>query len=144
MGDNKEPGIFKRWLPKLRNRNQLAINPPQTLTPQQLNEQSLATIANSLDRISNYIANGGLVELLSSNAKAGIAQGILNGLAAHDGRKSLDAQLAPQNIIEIAHLVDGVFEKFQERAKARAAGDLDPELKNGEEAYQKWLDENKK
>lgn len=87
--------------------------------------EALATLAKAATDIANFLTSGGVSTLLSNYAKTQIAKDILGGLAAHDGRKALDAQTIKQNAIEIATIVEQTFSQLKEKT---AAVNRDPEV----------------
>jgi hypothetical protein len=101
--------------------------------------EALATIATSLNSISRWITSGGLTQVLSGYARTQSVQGILQGLATHDGRKALDAQTMEQNALEITTQIEAVYKKYEEKLTAYMNGEpIDPNLHNAEESFSEW------
>lgn len=96
--------------------------------------EALITLATGINTIANFLTSGGLTDLVSANAKSRIVSDILGGLAAHNGRNSLDAQTIKQNSLEIVETIEAVWSKYQERAKAK---DRDPEIHDAEKDFKK-------
>lgn len=94
------------------------------------NIEALEDLADGVCAISNFICNGGLTQVLSGYARTQAVKDILGGLAAHDGRKALDARVLPQNALEIVEQVEAVFRKYTERAQE---SNRDPEIKRAKE-----------
>lgn len=92
--------------------------------------EALTSLAESVKVLTDFLAKGGLQHTLSGLARANIAQGILGGLAAKDGRDSLDARVIKQNALEITEIIDQVFDKVGERLKDK---NRDPEIKEPNE-----------
>ena len=95
------------------------------------NVEALEDLADGVLQIGNFLCNGGLTKVLSGYARTQSVQGILNGLAAHDGRKSLDARVLSQNALEIVEQVEAVFKKYDSRMKQT---DRDTEIHDAEPA----------
>lgn len=131
-----------RWLQVLSKRNSLRpkveVKPNTSELVVQEQTKALVSIGESLKQLSNFVSNGGLTELVKGYTQTQIAQGVLQGLASHDGRNALDARYLKQNAIEIVHAIEAVFDKAKERTEAASDKKLDPELKNAEDAYQNW------
>lgn len=96
--------------------------------------EALTTLAAGVNAIANFLTSGGLTDLVSANAKSRIVSDILGGLAAHNGRNSLDAQTIKQNSLEIVETIEAVWSKYQERAKAK---DRDPEIHDAEKDFKR-------
>lgn len=89
-------------------------------------EDALIVLASATDQIANFLTGGGLVKVLSDYAKAQTVKDILGGLAAKDGRNSLDARTIKQNAVEIVEAIEAVYAKYQERKNAKEP--RDPEI----------------
>lgn len=76
------------------------------------NTQALAVAAKALNQISNFIACGGFSNLLQGYARSQSVTSILGGLAAHDGRNSLDARVLDQNALEMPYAIEKIFKQF--------------------------------
>ena len=100
--------------------------------------KALSTIAESLKTLSTFVSGGGLTDLMRAYSQSQIAQGVLQGLASHDGRNALDARYLQQNALEIVHAIEAVFNKAKERTEAASNEKLDTEIKDAENAYQAW------
>ena len=87
--------------------------------------EALEDLADGVCAISNFLCNGGLTKVLSGYARTQAVKDILGGLAAHDGRKALDARVLPQNALEIVEQVEAVFQKYTERLQE---ANRDPEI----------------
>ena len=98
--------------------------------------KALTTHAESVKEISTFLNGGGLANILSGYARSQAVKDILGGLAAHDGRKALDARLLDQNALEIVSQVEKVFEKYGQKLESK--GKEDPDLHNAENDYVKW------
>lgn len=93
--------------------------------------EALTVLATATNQIANFITGGGLSALLSGYARSQAVKDILGGLAAHDGRNSLDARVLGQNALEITEAVEAVFKKYAERMaeqkkEPRAEGVVQP------------------
>lgn len=77
--------------------------------------EALTVLASATQEIATFITGGGLSSLLSGYARSQAVKDILGGLAAHDGRNSLDARVLGQNALEITEAVEMVFKKYAER-----------------------------
>lgn len=99
--------------------------------------QALTSVANSLNALTQFVTGGGLSNMVGNLARANVAQGIFQGLTAHDGRGGLDARLLKQNAIEAVHQIEAVFEKFQEVLKAKNTP-RDPDLHDAEAELKRW------
>jgi hypothetical protein len=95
----------------------------QSLAVQQT--EALTVLAKATNEIASFITGGGLSTLLSGYARSQAVKEILGGLAAHDGRNSLDARVLGQNALEITEAVELVFKKYSERV---AEKNRDPEI----------------
>lgn len=116
---------------ELKTKNEIALKQTEALT----------SLAQGVNAIANFLTNGGLGEILSGYARSQSVKDILGGLAAHDGRGSLDARVLGQNAIEIVHAVEAVFEKYQEKLAAKARGEVrDSELHDNEKAFVEWAE----
>jgi transcriptional regulator with XRE-family HTH domain len=157
LGTNIRANIQKKlsaalemnWLPTLRTekKNEIATvdveERIQSLTIQKETSQALTSLADSVKSIVEFARGGGLTEILQGQAKAGMVEKILGGLAAHDGRGALDARVLAQNALEISSQVEAVFDKFKERAEAKAKGEVrDMEIKDSEAAFVIWNKKN--
>jgi hypothetical protein len=107
-------------------------------------QMALSSLAASVTSISQWLTTGGLEKTLGEFARATGANGMLNGLVAHDGRQALNAQTMKQNTIEVVHLMEMVRDKFQEVLKAKNANELDPDMHDGEADFKKFQEENKR
>lgn len=91
--------------------------------------QALTVLATATKQISDFLVGGGLSAMLSGYARSQAVKDILGGLAAHDGRNSLDARVLGQNALEITEAVEAVFKKYAERMaekEPRAEGIVKP------------------
>lgn len=93
--------------------------------------EALATLSKGVADIAAFLNQGGIQSLLTSYTKGQIASSILGGMAAKDGRNSLDARTIKQNALEITEVMEAVFNKVNERAKEREP--RNPEIKDAEE-----------
>ncbi len=89
--------------------------------------QSLQLLATSISQLAEFVTGGGLVAALNGFAKTQAVKEILGGLAAHEGRKSLDARVLTQNALEIVEAIEKVHDKYSERLQEKAL--RDPEIK---------------
>ncbi|OQB10454.1 MAG: hypothetical protein BWY21_00375 [Parcubacteria group bacterium ADurb.Bin216] len=101
--------------------------------------EALTTLAEGVKAIAEFLSGGGLNAVLSGYARSQAVQSILGGLATNSGRNALDARVLGQNAIEIVEQVEAVFGKYKERLEEREQ--RDPELKDGESDFNKWLKE---
>lgn len=102
--------------------------------------QALTTLAEGVRDIATFLNGGGLSSLLSQHARSQIAQGILGGLASHDGRDALDARTMGQNALEINYLIEALFSKAEEKQRQKEKAEpTDPELHNAEADFEQWL-----
>lgn len=92
--------------------------------------EALVSLAEGVQALSKFVTQGGLQALVAANTKGQIIQAVLGGLAAHDGRNSLDARTIKQNSLEIVETIESVFNKLNERLKDR---NRDPEIKEPSE-----------
>lgn len=131
-----------RWLPLLSNSNSPRlkdeVKPNSSELVVQEQTKALSTIAESLKTLSTFVSGGGLTDLMRAYSQSQIAQGVLQGLASHDGRNALDARYLQQNALEIVHAIEAVFNKAKERTEAASNEKLDTEIKDAENAYQAW------
>lgn len=107
--------------------------------------QSLAKLADAVSDIACFLNNGGLSTLLQGYARANSINGILQGLAAHDGRNALDARVLSQNSLEIVEQIQRAYAKMHERVTEKEP--RDPEIHDAQKGYDEWkskLEENKK
>lgn len=74
--------------------------------------QALAVLAESFKTLTTFITGGGLNQLLQGNAKSQAVTAIVGGLAAHDGRGSLDARVLGQNALEIAKFIEKCHDEY--------------------------------
>ncbi len=88
---------------------------------------ALDVLATSISQLAEFVTNGGLVAALNGFAKTQAVKEILGGLAAHEGRKSLDARVLTQNALEIVEAIEKVHDKYSERLQEKAL--RDPEIK---------------
>ena len=93
----------------------------------EMQTQSLGLLADSMSQLAQFVTNGGLVAALNGFAKTQAVKEILGGLAAHEGRRSLDARVLGQNAIEIVEAIEKVHDKYSERLQEKAL--RDPEIK---------------
>jgi len=103
--------------------------------------KSLSVLAESMSQIANFITKGGLTQVLTGYAKTQSVAAIANGLAAKEGRNSLDARLMNQNAIEISTFIETVYDHYAERLKGK--NERDPELKDGEADFKRFTKEEK-
>ena len=94
---------------------------------------ALTSIAHSLSSITKFVSGITLPQVLTQIGITNGINGILNGLAAADGRRSLDARVIAQNATEIAHVLEKAFTKTQEHLKDKSRSDeiLDAEAMQG-------------
>lgn len=92
--------------------------------------EALQTLATSVNTIATFLTNGGLQRVVADHARGSIMQAVFGGLAAHDGRKALDARTIQQNSLEIVECIEQVFAKMNERMKDK---NRDPEIHEPEE-----------
>ena len=85
--------------------------------------QALEVLAKATNEIASFITGSGLSSLLSGYARSQAVKDILGGLAAHDGRNSLDARVLGQNALEITEAVEAVFMKYAERMAEKERGE---------------------
>lgn len=93
--------------------------------------EALTTLAESVKGIANFLNEGGLQKIIAANARGQIAQAVLGGLAAHDGRKALDAQTIKQNSLELVEIIESFMNKMHERLQDK---NRDPEIKEPKES----------
>lgn len=127
--------------------NELSVKKQDVVTQLIENEiqikqaEALSILANGVKDIAGFLKEGGLANILSGYARSQAVKDILGGLATHDGRNSLDGRLLGQNAIDIVHAVEAVFEKYQEKLKAK--GKEDPELKDSQVTeFEEWKKKN--
>lgn len=94
--------------------------------------EALTVLASATRQIADFLTGGGLNQLLSGYARSQAVKDILGGLAAHDGRNSLDARVLGQNALEITEAVEAVYKKYAERLAEKAR---DPEIHAPQEEY---------
>jgi hypothetical protein len=104
--------------------------------------RALAALAESITSLTQFITTGGLANLLSGYARTNGVNGMLQGLAQHSGRGSLDARTIQQNATEIVTQVEAVFDKYAERTLDKK--DRNPDIQNGEEDFKAWVEKKKK
>ena len=136
-----------RWLPVLSKSNSPVIKnevqPSSGELVVQEQTKALVSIGESLKSLSDFVSKGGLTELLKGYSQTQIVQGVLQGLAAHDGRNSLDARYLQQNALEIVHAIEAVFDKAKERAESAKKEKFDTEIKNAENDFELWKQNQK-
>jgi hypothetical protein len=133
-GDSAGELVASHLKPQVLNANEVAIAQTQALT----------SLATSFNAIAVFITNGGLAEVLNEVAKSKAAGDILGGLAAHDGRNSLDARVLKQNALEITHAIEHAHDKFAEIAAAKKRGEeRDPDIHDAEADLKRWEERNK-
>lgn len=113
--------------------NFLVPRPNPALELETQKSKALLSISESLATIANFLSSNALPDILSAYARTNCVGGILNGLASHAGRNSLDARTLNQNALEIVEQVEAVFDKFAERLKAKSK--RDPDLHDAETDY---------
>jgi len=96
--------------------------------------EALTSLAKGVNDIATFLTSGGLTEILSGYARSQAVKDILGGLAARDGRQSLDARVLKQNAIEITHAVEAVFRKYQEVLTDKEL--RDPEIHKATEPFE--------
>lgn len=126
---------------------QRALNLAQVESPlyeiQVKQTEALANLAEGVKTLAAFVTGGGLQQLLQGYSKAQSVQGILNGLAAHDGRNALDARVIKQNAIEITQIIESCYDKFAEVLSAKQRGEVrDPDIKDAEADYAAWKERN--
>ena len=100
--------------------------------------KALTSISKSLSQLTNFITTGGLTELLAAQATHNAISGVMQGLAAHDGRQALDARVMAQNGLEIAKHIDAAVETALRLKKEKEKGDHDPEIHDAEADFKKF------
>lgn len=116
----------------------VVIQSKEVISVEEEQTKALTTIADSLQSLSTWLTQGGLTEVLSGYAKSNAVQGILQGLATHDGRDALDARTLDQNALEITKQVEAVWHKYQATLEAYMNGNVDPDLHSAEDPFNEW------
>jgi len=123
--EGDSPSVIEReageWNVRVRGEEGVAISDVSV----QEQTKAISKLATSVEQISNFLVGGGLSTLLSGYARSQAVKEILGGLAAHDGRNSLDARVLGQNALEITEAVELVFKKYAERVAEKGR---DPEI----------------
>lgn len=113
----------------------LVHSSPTTLQVQQT--ESLAVMAEAMSVMAQTfsalprVINDAVQTLVKGNG----VNGILAGLAQHDGRKSLDARIMDQNALEIVEQLEKVFKKYNTRMRDLGRSDT---LVNAEDDFNQW------
>lgn len=85
------------------------------------------------------LASPEMGHLLQRMTEGNAVSGILQGLAAKDGRNSLDARTMKQNGLEMAHAIRESLTKLKEFQNLESSPEEhDPELVDPEQAYLEW------
>lgn len=92
--------------------------------------EALSTLAQGVKELSDFVTQGGLQAALAAHTKGQIIQAILGGLAAKDGRASLDARTIKQNSLEVVEVIEQVFSKMHERLQDK---NRDSEIREAKE-----------
>lgn len=74
--------------------------------------EAMTAIAQAISALPRAIENA-----VQTLVKGNGVNGILAGLAQHDGRKSLDARIMDQNALEIVEQLEKVFKKYNTRMR---------------------------
>lgn len=129
------------WLPAIFKRKDVAVVKPssEVILLEERKLEIAERQADALHSISEFLNGDGLQRTLSGLARSGAANSLLQGLVAHDGRNGLDARTQEQNAREICHLVEKVFDQFQEKLQAKANGEVrDSEIHDAEAGFKEW------
>lgn len=131
------------WLPSIwKRKNEVEVQ-ARSLEVQAEQTKAIQSVGQALQTIASFVAQGGLATLLGEYSRSQIAKDILGGLAAHSGRNALDARFIEQNAIEVNKAIEAIFDKAEEKAKARAAGEIrDSEIKDSEKEYREWKEKH--
>lgn len=101
----------------------------ETKTPSEITieqTKALISIAESFKAIASFLHEGGIQTSIARITQGSIMSSIFGGLAAKDGRNSLDARTIKQNSLEVVEIIEQVFNKMNERLQDR---NRDPEIK---------------
>lgn len=128
----------KRGSGEERTHNPIATlvhSSPTTLQQQQTESQviiaeAMTAIAQAISALPRAIENA-----VQTLVKGNGVNGILAGLAQHDGRKSLDARVMDQNALEIVEQLEKVFKKYNQRMRDLGRSDT---LVNAEDDFNQW------
>jgi len=97
--------------------------------------QALQSLAKSMEVVSTFVSQGGLSSLLQGYAKTNSVSSLLNGLTANAGRGGLDARFMEQNAVEITHLIEAVFDKYEKHLSEKA--ERDPQIHDAEKDFKR-------
>lgn len=92
--------------------------------------EALTQLAQGVTAIATFLNGEGLKQVIQTKMTGDIMASITGGLAAKEGRNSLDARTIKQNSLEIVELIQSMFTKMGERLKET---NRDPELKEPQE-----------
>lgn len=99
-------------------------------------------VADALTTIAEALTPDRLSDTLTGFAKAQAVGQIASAMVAAASKNGLDSRNWQRIETETAHLLGNVFDKVMQHLTARAKGEVDPELKDGEKGYKQWLEGN--
>lgn len=94
--------------------------------------EALVALSRGVEAIAEFLTQGGLQAVVAAHTKGSIIQAIFGGLAAKDGRASLDARVIKQNSLEIVEVIESVFSKMHERMRDK---ERDSEVHDAEKDF---------
>lgn len=133
----------------LPTKTSLDLKTTEILTPATDHKELATTISHAVCSglelaITNVLKSPELSALIGGITRANGITGILQGLAAADGRKALDARVTKQNALEIYHVIESALEAAKDRLQEKTSGvELDPEVHDAEAEYKQFLEKNK-
>lgn len=103
--------------------------------------QALVALANTLLPIAKFFEGQTMASMLQANAKSEATSAIVS---AAIGKLGFDAQRHKTLATEIPHLIEAIFDKIEEKEKAKAAGvQFGPDV-DAEEAFRQHEESVKK
>lgn len=90
------------------------------------------------DGFKQVLASPEMGMLLKKVTEGGAVTGILQGLAAADGRKSLDARTMKQNGLEMVYAIREALNKLTEAQQQEARETADVAMVDPEQQYLEW------
>lgn len=99
-------------------------------------------VADALTVIAEALTPARVNEALTGFAKAQAVGQIASAMVAASSQNGLDSRNWKRIETETAHLLGNVFDKVMQHLTARAKGEFDPVVRDGEAGYKQWLQDN--
>lgn len=129
------PANHPYYCPPLKGEeNGVVVHDEESKALQVKQTEALVVLSEGVKALAEFVTQGGLQAALAAHTKGSIIQAIFGGLAAKEGRGSLDARVIKQNSLEIVEVIEQVFSKMHERMQDKGR---DSEIKDGEEDLRK-------